>query len=87
VHASGKTIQAISLILANRKPDGEMVSDLKAKGKATSVVTPGVSNLLKIKATLVICPGGYKTNLPSDMIHTPGYIQLASPWRFIVGDS
>eukprot|EP00976_Prorocentrum_cordatum_P095757 1190287-Prorocentrum_minimum.AAC.6 len=53
---AGKTIQAISLILANQKPKDQVTKDLKAKAKAPTC-SEGKPSLLKIKATLVICPG------------------------------
>eukprot|EP00963_Diacronema_lutheri_P002930 scaffold239_cov382-Pavlova_lutheri.AAC.5 len=56
----GKTIQAISLILANRKKTqnrshGEMGNE-KAKGKGKCCSQEGNTNLIPSSATLVICP-------------------------------
>jgi hypothetical protein len=71
--ATGKTIQAIALLLANRKDPREAATDVKGKAllappppppppldgtqPAGSCGADGRDPLLRIKATLVVCPG------------------------------
>jgi hypothetical protein len=77
VLSAGKTIQAISLILANRKDPLLTATDIKAKAPLPPPPPPPpgsegeppvaagalgltpTSPLLRIKATLVVCPGMY----------------------------